>query len=381
MEKEVKQRNIIFLIGNGFDISHKLKTKYSDFISFYVKKVIQDTIDQNKAIYSDSCFEISLSNNTINWKDIILEEMETLKNITEYVVPFGQPPQNYRYMNQIIKIVPKNDFINDILLNCYNCDWNGIEDSIFKELKRNYTRIFQPNIDLNKINYLDEKYRGVKNSINSLNSSVDRLKIELINYIKTQDNPQNFKNNLFDRIDFLNKEKVDDIKNRRNFLFLNFNYTTYLNHRVRTEIGYFKNKNYNIDFLNIHGKVNEVEETIFGIGDEHYDFYSQIESYLDNDWLHTMKSFSYLRNDNYQNLLGFIDCGDYEIYVLGHSCGITDRTLLNMLFENDFCKKIHVFHYDGINSYMNTSYNISRNFKNKIKLRKVLQPYNENLNM
>src|SRR5690606_22342678 len=106
------------------------------------------------------------------------------------------------------------------------------------------------------------------------------------------------------------------------------------------------------------------------------DFYSEFESMYDDDWLECMKSFHYFKNDRYQELLGFTAKGDYEVYVMGHSCSITDRTLLNMLFENKYCKRIHIFHYEGIKSYLKTTYNIARNFKDKVKMREVVQPFN-----
>lgn len=82
-----------------------------------------------------------------------------------------------------------------------------------------------------------------------------------------------------------------------------------------------------------------------------------------------------------QSLLGFIKRDDYEIYVMGHSCSITDRTLLNMLFENENCRRIHVFHYKGMESYLRTAYNIARNFNDKVKLREVLMPFDPRLRM
>jgi hypothetical protein len=164
-------------------------------------------------------------------------------------------------------------------------------------------------------------------------------------------------------------------------LFLNFNYTTYLDDKIKKEVHYQVDDVYtNFETIQIHGDIHgDLDNVIFGVGDENKEFYSEIESLYDDDWLMSMKSFHYLRNESYQKLLGFIDDGDYEIFVIGHSCSITDRTLLNMLFENDACKKIHVYHYSGINSYLKTSYNIARNFNDKVRLRKVLQPFNENL--
>src|SRR5690606_9372443 len=163
-------------------------------------------------------------------------------------------------------------------------------------------------------------------------------------------------------------------------LFLNFNYTNYFYHDFSILTQRFKTPK--INKLNIHGSLNsEIDDVVFGIGDEHDDLYNEVESRYGNEWLECMKSFHYLRNESYQELLGFTETPKYEIYVMGHSCAITDRTLLNMLFENERCKKIHVFHHKGMESYLNTSYNIARNFKDKVKLREVLQPFNKLLEM
>ena len=57
---------------------------------------------------------------------------------------------------------------------------------------------------------------------------------------------------------------------------------------------------------------------------------------------------------------------------MGHSCGISDRTLLNTLFEHDNCLSIKVFYHkkkDGTDDYSNVFRNISRNFNNKAVMR------------
>ena len=36
----------------------------------------------------------------------------------------------------------------------------------------------------------------------------------------------------------------------------------------------------------------------------------------------------------------------YQIFIFGHSCGISDRTLLIMLFEHDNCASIKVFYHE-----------------------------------
>jgi purine-nucleoside phosphorylase len=54
----------------------------------------------------------------------------------------------------------------------------------------------------------------------------------------------------------------------------------------------------------------------------------------------------YFETSNYKNMLNFIkNSKEYEIFIMGHSCGISDRTLLKMLFEHEKCSAIKVFYH------------------------------------
>ena len=72
-----------------------------------------------------------------------------------------------------------------------------------------------------------------------------------------------------------------------------------------------------------------------------------------------------MESPNYRNLLGFIESSPYQVYIMGHSCGNSDRTLLNTLFEHKNCVSIKPFYYireNGTDNYMELVQNISRNF-------------------
>lgn len=115
----------------------------------------------------------------------------------------------------------------------------------------------------------------------------------------------------------------------------------------------------------IHGNLSDPESIIFGYGDELDDRYKDIMKLNSNEHLRNIKSIKYLETDHYRMLLSFIDSAPYQIYIMGHSCGNSDRTLLNTLFEHRNCISIKLFFYikeDGSNSYMETVQNISRNF-------------------
>ena len=91
----------------------------------------------------------------------------------------------------------------------------------------------------------------------------------------------------------------------------------------------------------------------------------------ENEYLRYFKSLKYLESDNYRHLLQFIESEPYQIYIMGHSCGNSDRTLLNTLFEHDNCVSIKPYFYqnDGSDNYLDLIQNISRNFTDMKKMR------------
>ncbi len=128
-----------------------------------------------------------------------------------------------------------------------------------------------------------------------------------------------------------------------------------------------------IKAIRIHGTINDKDKNpvIFGFGDELDDDYKAIEKLNNNDYLENIKSINYSETTNYKNLLNYINGDSYQIFIFGHSCGISDRTLLNTLFEHDNCASIKVFYHQKENSdnYIDIIKNISRNFNDKRKMR------------
>lgn len=141
-------------------------------------------------------------------------------------------------------------------------------------------------------------------------------------------------------------------------LFLNFNYTS------TADLYIPKGSEFKIN--HIHGELgNGNNPIIFGYGDELDDDYKEISKLNDNDYLKNIKSIRYLETDNYRKLLSFIDSAPFQIYIIGHSCGNSDRTLLNTLFEHKNCVSIKPFYHqkdDGTDNYIEIIQNISRNF-------------------
>ena len=98
-----------------------------------------------------------------------------------------------------------------------------------------------------------------------------------------------------------------------------------------------------------------------------------------------IKSFGYFKTQNYHNLIRFIEDADYQVYIIGHSCGLSDRTMLKEIFENEKCKSIKIFYYSKTpfdNDYIEKTMEISRHFKDKGLMRKkiVSFPLSKSLN-
>ncbi len=159
-------------------------------------------------------------------------------------------------------------------------------------------------------------------------------------------------------------------------LLLNFNYTFtesfYDNPR---DYGQFNEDKFTIcKTIHIHGTTDVYDKNrmVFGFGDELDDDYKSIEKLNNNEYLKNIKSINYLEKDNYKKLLEFVNIGNFQVFIFGHSCGISDRTLLNTIFEHDNCASIKLFYHEKssvVNNYNDIIMNISRNFNDKAKMR------------
>ncbi|TXD67429.1 hypothetical protein ESX12_02240 [Polaribacter glomeratus] len=151
-------------------------------------------------------------------------------------------------------------------------------------------------------------------------------------------------------------------------LFLDFNYTSTIPFYIK-ELG---NRAADYSINKIHGDLNNM---VFGFGDEIDEDYKLIENLDDNEYLKFFKSFKYFQNSKYNKLLQYIDSGKFQIFVLGHSCGLSDRVMLNTIFEHKNCRSIKIYYHqreDGSDNYSDVVKNISRHFKDKPSMRRKI---------
>ena len=404
--------NRIILIGNGFDLAHGLKTSYADFIDWYWDKRIFDLHDNYSKVSKDIlCTITSLSDNT--WQYFYWLNQSVLHSTPgkEVIKQLLADKANYQ--------ITKSDFFS--MISSSDPQWSNIENTYYrllfpfignsffpyydnkpKELNEElayvrtllikYLKTVQENCISDEIVYLDiiEKlYAPFKPRDISIGAKLEwkrfvdeRFKFdsnirwddvsdwdELLEAFDVKDRKQSkqeikqFIKSYQEQVGYMGIESIVKHEFPEHFLLpnrimlLNFNYTNTADLYLR--------KNERLVINHIHGNLNEPDSVIFGYGDELDENYKKMLEKNDNEYLRNIKSVKYLESSNYRNLLEFMESSPYQIFIMGHSCGNSDRTLLNTLFEHKNCVSIKPFYHkwdDGTDNYMELVQNISRNF-------------------
>lgn len=377
--------NRIVLMGNGFDLAKGLKSRYSDFIDWFWKKMIEDFNSQQTRPFENEFIHIDARFNYKGRTDIF--------NYQSFLEALKRSDSDIRF---------KNDFLRIISNKCTS-NWVDIEDEYFQEIKsiikdhslrnQEYNDIRKLNNDFDKIKCELEKY---------LTSELDNFDLQSFDFKNisesfnlfdfTSKGVEKFQDDYFSKIDDETKktefEKKKEYLNRDNYLycntniypentlFLSFNYT---NFGVKL-IECIQNNTWRLDdwaksmkqAIYIHGELNNPKnQIIFGYGDENDEIHSAIEK-NGGDYLTNIKTINYLKTNNYKNLLNFLESGLYQVFIIGHSCGLSDKTLLKTMFEHENCISIKPFYYvnsEGHNNYDDIVKNIYRTFSDKALMR------------
>jgi len=227
-----------------------------------------------------------------------------------------------------------NNFMNIIRIAQTNNNWSDIEYLYYLTL----------------LNYNNEQFY-IKNSFHGINlyDEFDEVKNELSKYlINEQEKIKeiNSFNNLFSK--FNNEESF----------ILNFNYTN-------TVFKYIE-RNKNIELINIHGELqNENNPIIFGFAANDKQTKVLIDK-NDNEMMRNIKKINYklTLNHNTINKWLYLKEKDTEmsiiVFVIGHSCGISDLLILDEIFNSPNIVSIIPLYYKDKEGYLSTCINIDR---------------------
>ena len=406
--------NRLILIGNGFDLAHDLKTSYKDFINWYwdqrLKKIyIQEVGNLDRIKDEDKAeFEKLLNNGEDEFKDPLCKLKLDLKDLEYIQNNFDNNYENKIRLFSDYKSFLKNldprikggatqfaalDFIAytiskkgksptddiDLSENLYKCIISPNEYPLMARIMKSVKEKKWVDIEKDYYELLKETLKEEKeeNAIKKLNEQLHFLQEKLVEYLRITENDINegkLNFNIFSK--FVSPPKKEDISVNSREIFLGFN-DNWLNLGRITLLNFNYTKTTSlycvgteIEEIHIHGSLKEPENIIFGYGDELDKDYKEIVDKNDNELLKYTKSVRYLETMNYRRLQEFLESDYFQVYIMGHSCGNSDRTLLNTIFEHKNCVSIKPFYHEWEengekkNNYLDIVQNIYRNFTN-----------------
>ena len=360
--------NRLVIIGNGFDIAHGLKTSYMDFINWYWDQRVDGFVGNVSRVSEDCLCKLSIKEesdlgcwNVFSFNNSYFKDVYGKRKCTgiEVIQEIRNHPEIFDF--------ECSPFFGTILQSIETNGWVDTENDYYQLLKKH--------IENTQCDY----------TIKELNSQLFFLQSKLIEYLGTIELEKERKDlydaiiDLFNPTDFSTegrKKALDNIglentdleeisrnHEERNklipgrIMMLSFNYTG-----TARMYG-----NFNLTHNYIHGELANPKNIIFGYGDELDKDYQGILDMNDNELLKNVKSVKYLETRHYREMLEFIQASPFQVYIMGHSCGNSDRTLLNTVFEHENCVSIKPFYHkwdDGTDNYLELVQNISRNFTN-----------------
>lgn len=362
--------NRIIIIGNGFDLAQGLKTSYEDFLVDFLKEEIRSVIAL-KQTTNRKFFDLLIPHIQISRFDEIFDPIRTINHFLSVVEYIEKPRYTVDYNEAIIHLkssrfsMKSKSLIFESILS--NKNWTDIEKVYFDCL----IEIVEKS---DKQNFQEQ--------ISKLNSDFEYLKKKLIEYLKKvdKDEPNVTFNSILEEL--LEKPNVEYLKRffqlndseyeefeLSKVVFLNFNYTSNL-------IKFYGANSNKIQYIPIHGNISRPESIIFGYGDDSNEHYKALENYDMKELLEYIKSFYYPSQKHYIDLMNIIDSDVFDVIVLGHSLGLSDRVLLESIFEHENCKAIRLYHR-GKKSHFEKLIALSRHFKDKQSMRRKIVEYNQ----
>ncbi len=269
-----------------------------------------------------------------------------------------------------LNIYQSNAFLSRLLKKHQKQNWIDIEQEYYEDVK-GITLSIRPSRD--SILRLNSEFGLIQKYLVEYLSEVNKSHVDKLNPLETK---LPFEGIFIDGLSF-------NLGHTGYHLVLNFNYTSTF--RAYDKILLKKREKLipsllvgNYEIIHIHGQLNSEENPIiFGYGDDSVEEYSRIENLNDNEYFSYFKAFQYLRTQNYKNLVDFVNSAGFEVWVIGMSCGLSDRVMLKNIFENKNCKSIRVFYHKDYDNYQYIIRNISRHFTHKQSFREKVVSFDK----
>lgn len=370
----------ILLIGNDFDLAHRLPTTYKDFLLFIevMKQVVNVTTtdDLNCIDWKNINLEIYklIQSDMGNVKNNIYSQADTWKELIEnnFWIEYFLCCQSYikenwiDFENEISKVIQafsecikkidindpacrntNNPFLNDFFMS----DTEKIENDRLMEMEEEikksslqlsvsewskYKEVYDKKHPLQTLPPITYK-EIIKKLENDLNKLIIALEIYLADYVDKID----VKEKSPDIIKIINDEVNTCIHDKEECICISFNYTHTFSRVYGIEINDF-----------IHGEARVDRTKAF------HNMILGIDEYLDDD--RKNKELDFISYKKYYQRI-YKETGDlskrhadrkkenkdrYTVYIFGHSLDVTDKDILSALIKNDNVRTYIYYHDD-----------------------------------
>ncbi len=298
----------LLIVGNGFDLAHKFKTSYTDFLNCFN---VDDTVYINSTSYNmtNNAFYKYL-NNIKNKRGYWIDVETAISDIVKYVE----------------KIKKGFIFIEDKTYSSKELN------TLFGEERSQFIDIFSPQI------YIEGSTCDYKITIESFNTALKKLEYDLDSFTKALEDYL-----IMIEEQDISSEKIilTDIKNIQEKIthILSFNYTNTFKILYTDDIS-----NEYIDF--IHGRLGK-HNLVLGISET----LPTEEENIELSCIYFKKYFQRIfkkTGAKYADWLDDKNGTNFDtVYIYGHSLDITDKEILSRIINDvDHVKKIVIFYHN-----------------------------------
>ncbi len=350
VNKPVKR---VLVIGNGFDLYHKLPTSYMDYLSFaknwnvFYEVFTTSPTKENKPKRNLISVRLGESNELTT---------ESMQDFAKYSHLFCA--KHIDYINEHIHKNAWYEYFSKTALNSQN--WVDFEMEIYNVLQHveKYYDVFKnipsrgrivPELSLSEsgrqIIRLFSRYAHEKN-IEYINLGCGPLSVADATIEKITQNKKLLLNSMRNELDYFNKcfnyfilefvSKIkcscysEQIRELGDVYLLNFNYTyTYASVYGKQEL---------LSHHPVHGEAKE-ENLVLGIPD------SAFQESL--EYVYFQKYFQRIqkRTGNFYREWLYIDNQQIEVYIMGHSLNSADKGILDAIFDNELVSKVRIYYH------------------------------------
>ena len=303
--------NNLFILGNGFDLSHGMETRYDHFLNYIFEEHIKEESKFNKLLNIPKSADI--------------QDLDSFLTTFEHRFP-------HRYL---IPHDPLATFKEEEL----GCNFIG-ELISKKIIEGNWSDIEELYFQI--INKADTQY------LNSINTNFENFKIALQEYLRIQES----KSEKMDSYTRLFTKLLSTV----NSMVVNFNYTnTFEKLYMNDTVGYNKKNT-----IHIHGELfDELNPIVFGYAADD----DEVGILLDkgNNYLANIKRHQYKNSNQERKVKEYLNkTEDINLFIIGHSCGLSDKLILNQILNHPNIISIHILYYENRENYFDSHINIYR---------------------